>query len=177
MAQAWMEVFPESAANSKKSASNMCSRFMKWYEAAYPETLEESGAEYDLGPHTLMQIIDDLRSAVVWRWDAVKGEHVPTKQPDYRARAAAFDRLIKAMEMSDRWKKRAVGEETPTDLQLPPKFNTPQEFETWARDQDMKKRIEMERESAAEEMQRLREKRLADRGTASMEEQERGEGI
>ena len=177
MAQAWMEVFPDSKASSRDSARNMCSRFMKWYDREYPETLEESGAEHDFGPHTLMELLDDLRNAVVWRWDAEKGEHVPTKQPDYKARAAAFDRLMKVIEASDRWKKRAVGEEAPTDLQLPPKFDTPQEFETWAREQDMKKRIEMERESAAEEMKRLREKRLADRGTTSMEEQERGEGI
>ena len=66
----------------------MCSRFMKWYDREYPETLEESGAEHDLGPHTLMELLDDMLNAVVWRWDAEKGEHVPTKQPDYKARAA-----------------------------------------------------------------------------------------
>ena len=41
-AQAWMEVFPESGASSKKTARDMCSRFLKWYEAAYPKTIEEA---------------------------------------------------------------------------------------------------------------------------------------
>ena len=61
MAQAWMEVFPDSSASSKKNASDMCSRFLKWYDREYPETLEESGAEHDFGPHTLME--DSRRSA------------------------------------------------------------------------------------------------------------------
>ena len=177
MAQAWMEVFPESGANSKKSASNMCSRFMKWYDVTYPETFEEAASEFDLGPHRMMAAVNDMLEAVVWRWNAEKGEHVPTKQPDYKARAAGVAWLKAMIEMSDRFQKRTIGAETPTDLQLPPKFDTPQEFETWARKQDMKKRIEMERESASEEMKRLRDKRLAERGTTSMEEQERGEGI
>ena len=171
MAQAWMEVSPDSSANSKKSASNMCSRFMKWYDREYPETFDEAGLVFDLGPHSLMSTIRDMLNAVVWRWDAKKGKYAPTKEPDHKTRAAGVDRLIKTMEMSDRWMKRAVGEEMPTDLQSPPKIDTPQEFETWAREQDEKQWAERER--AAEEMKRLRDKRLADRGTASMEEQGR----
>ena len=177
MAQAWMEVFPESSANSKKSASNMCSRFMKWYDATYPETFEEAASEFDLGPHRMMAAVNDMLEAVVWRWDAKKGEYVPTKQPDHKARAAGVDRLKAMIEMSDRFQKRTIGEETPTDLQLPPKFNTPQEFETWAEAQDVKQKAESELEQAAEEMQRLRMQRLAERQTTTTEQQERGEII
>ena len=176
-AQAWTEVFPESRASSKKNARDMCSRFLKWYDVIYPETFEESATEFNLGPQRMMALVDDMLNAVVWRWDPEKGEHVPTKQPDYKARVAAWDRLKTAMEMSDRWKKRAVGDESPTDLQLPPKFDTPQQFEEWAVEQDVKRQAELERERAAEEMKRLREKRLADRRTTSMGLQERGEGI
>ena len=45
MAQAWMEVFPSSKASSKKSAYDRCSRFMKWYDVTYPETIDEAAAE------------------------------------------------------------------------------------------------------------------------------------
>ena len=131
-AQAWVEVFPDSKASNQKIAYNMCSRFLKWYEAAYPETLEESGAEFDLGPHSTMSTIRDMLEAVVWRWNAEKSEYVPMDQPDHKARAAGVDRLKGMIEMSDRFQRRTVGAETPTDLQSPPKIDTPQEFETWA---------------------------------------------
>ena len=59
---------------------------MKWYDVTYPETFEEAATEFDLGPQRMMALVDDMLSAVVWRWDAVKGEHAPTEQPDYKAR-------------------------------------------------------------------------------------------
>ena len=112
-AQAWMAGFPSSKASSKKSAYYRCSRFMRWYEATYPETLEESGAEYDLGPHSMVATVRDMLKAVVWRWNAEQGKYLPTEQPDFKARAAGFDRLKALIEMSDREARGVQGSDKP----------------------------------------------------------------
>ena len=113
MAQAWMEVSPDSSANSKKSASNMCSRFMKWYDREYPETFDEAGLVFDLGPHSMMATVRDMLKAVVWRWNAEQGKYLPTEQPDFKARAAGFDRLKALIEMSDREARGVQGSDKP----------------------------------------------------------------
>lgn len=164
-AEAWKQVFPASTANPR-AAQVLCSRFLKWYVQHYPPVFDEIAAAMGMGPLFVMKTLKDLMTATRWQWDDKKKKRVPTNEPHYAARASGVSQFLKLVEKTEKWRRAFLEKDKakPTEIPTVPQFETVQEFEEWARQNNPLEGIEADRKAATE----ARDRRLAEEGRMPM---------
>ena len=142
-------VRPSSKATGR-SASVIVSRWIAWYRKNHPLTVMQALEVNGISIETLVKSMTEV-------WNADKGVYEDSSIPDPKPRAMAFDRIKSLIEMDKAVKRQAVlgDEQSKTELDLPPKFATVQEWEDWAQGQEAETLAN--REKAAKEMRSLAE--------------------
>lgn len=158
---AWMDLHPDTKA-ARRSVQVMASRFLKWYDENYPATFHEIAQAYNLNPDRMGEILDECFNAKIWRWDPKQEQYVETNEPNLKMRLAAWDRLLKLMEKDEKWRKQFLEQEQdrPMQFNIPPEHATVEQWEEWAKSQDLIGSIERRRKEATE----ARNRRLQEEG-------------
>ena len=149
-------VRPSSKATGR-SASVIVSRWIAWYRKNHPLTVMQALEVNGISIETLVKSMTEMLFAMKQVWNADKGVYEDSSIPDPKPRAMAFDRIKSLIEMDKAVKRQAVlgDEQSKTELDLPPKFATVQEWEDWAQGQEAETLAN--REKAAKEMRSLAE--------------------
>lgn len=161
MSTAWREVFPASTMDDR-NAGKRCSEFLAWYEQEYPPTFDQAANAYGLHPYRLMGKINELLESKKWAWNKKAGVRVETDEPNGAVQLGAFKELVKLIGKSELWRRQFLeqAQNKPTELVTTPEFNTVEEFEEWAKSQNILKQIADKRKDATE----ARDRRLAEEG-------------
>ena len=161
LAEAWRGVFPDSKSRGH-SAEVQASRFLKWYEETYPPTFDQVANALGLSPYFIMKNLRLMMRATIWEWDAEANRKVDTRRPDLKMRVLGHRELVKLVEKSEKWRKEFLEQEAnrPPQFDLPPEHATVEQWEEWAKRQDVLGDIERGRKEATE----ARNRRLQEEG-------------
>ena len=151
---AWRLVRPTSRATGK-SAKEIVSRWVSWYRKNHPMTIMQSLEAKGIAIEDLVESMKGMIFATKTMWNPETNKFEDSGIPDPKPRAVAFDRIMRLIDTDKAVRRQVVmGEEnTKTELDLPPKFATVQEWEDWAQGQE--EETLADREKAAKEMRSL----------------------
>ena len=152
--QAWRLVRPSSKATGH-SAVSLVTRFIRWYRDNHPLTVMQALEVNGISIETLVKSMKGMLFATKQVWNADKGVYEDSGVPDPKPRAVAFDRIMRLIDTDKAVRRQVVmgDEQSKTELDLPPKFATVQEWEDWAQGQEAETLAD--REKAAKEMRAL----------------------
>ena len=152
--QAWRMVRPSSKATGK-SAQEIVSRWVSWYRKHYPMTIMQSLEAKGIAIEDLVESMKGMLFATKTMWNPKTNQFEDSGVPDPKPRAVAFDRIMRLIDTDKAVRRQVVmgHEQSKTELDLPPKFATVQEWEDWAQGQEAETLAA--REKAAKEMRAL----------------------
>ena len=152
--QAWRLVRPSSKATGH-SAVSLVTRYIRWYRDNHPLTVMQALEVNGISIETLVESMKGMLFATKTMWNPKTNQFEDSGVPDPKPRAVAFDRIMRLIDTDKAVRRQVVmgDEQSKTELDLPPKFATVQEWEDWAQGQEAETLAA--REKAAKEMRAL----------------------